>query len=69
MKSCLLLIIAFADPSYFHLQQSNLCSGVNPVFLIFSKSLERSILLTALADQSTNSVNHFLEDTLQGCLS
>ena len=69
MKSCLLLVIAFADPSYFHLQQSNLCSCVNPVFSIFSMSLECFVQFLAFADKSINSINHFLEDTQQGCLS
>jgi hypothetical protein len=69
MKSCLLLVIAFADPSYFHLQQSNLCSCANPVFLIFSMSSECSILFLGLTDLFIDSVIHFLEDTQQGYLS
>jgi len=78
VKSCLLLVIAFADPSYFHLQQPNLCSCVNPVFLIFSMSSECSILFLGLTDLFIDSVIHsvvhaqlrcFLEDTQQGYLS
>jgi len=42
---------------------------VNPVFSIFSGSSERSIQFPALADQSTDSVLRFLEDTQQGYLS
>jgi len=69
MKNCLPEDISFVDLHYFHLQHPNLCSCVNPVFSIFSMSLGCFIQFLAFADKSINSINHFLEDTQQGCLS